>query len=86
MAVYGYVRTSTRHQNPALQIKALWAAGVTEILEAVGSGAGFRPVLEALLALQEAKGTAPPGRRRKTIVAADSERGHRLFDLARHRI
>jgi DNA invertase Pin-like site-specific DNA recombinase len=47
----GYARVSTRDQNPRLQIEALEAAGVDEVVVEKGSGKSRnRPSLEALLA------------------------------------
>ncbi|WP_338666258.1 recombinase family protein (plasmid) [Pararoseomonas sp. SCSIO 73927] len=54
MTAYGYARTSTQDQNPALQVDALAAAGVDEIVQEQGSGAGARPLLAALLARLQA--------------------------------
>lgn len=46
----GYARISTGNQDLASQRDALDAAGCTEIVEEVGSGARARPALDALLA------------------------------------
>lgn len=48
--IHGYVRVSSRDQNPALQHDALARAGVDEIHEERASGAKARPILAALLA------------------------------------
>lgn len=48
--IHGYVRVSSRDQNPALQHDALGRAGVDEIHQERASGAKARPVLAALLA------------------------------------
>jgi len=48
--IYGYARTSTREQDPGMQIDALRRAGCEEIVEEVGSGAKQRPALNALVA------------------------------------
>lgn len=45
----GYVRVSTAGQEADLQVRALRAAGVLRPVVEVGSGAGLRPKLEALL-------------------------------------
>ena len=48
--IHGYVRVSSRDQNPALQHDALSRAGVDEIHEERASGVKARPILAALLA------------------------------------
>jgi len=48
--IYGYVRVSSRDQNPAMQHEALSRAGVDEIHEERASGVKARPILAVLLA------------------------------------
>ena len=48
--IYGYARTSTRDQNPQLQLDALDTAGCDRIVQEATSGAAVRPLLDALLA------------------------------------
>lgn len=47
---YGYARVSTRHQETALQLDALKAAGVTLIYQEKASSVGPRPKLKECLA------------------------------------
>jgi DNA invertase Pin-like site-specific DNA recombinase len=54
MSTFGYARVSTRDQNPALQLDALKAAGISDIHQETGSGAKARPILAALLATLQA--------------------------------
>ncbi|MGX9967075.1 recombinase family protein [Roseomonas sp. F4] len=59
VTTHGYVRTSTHDQNPTLQLDALRAAGVDQVLEEVGSGARAERIARADAARRAENRAAP---------------------------